>query len=324
MLITLRLYTPAAYRKIVGSLCQMTGAKVLMVHQRLAPQNPFPSALLDVFQAYLTLISPPQGSHHSAIPPSSIVIAGDSSGACLSLGLLEILLQLKRRNASINFHGNLLRSSIPAGVALLSPVADNTNSFPSYKRNSVGDIFPIPVDNATVENIPYLEKSFPTCQIWPTNPARANIYCEAGMLAHPLVSPAACSDWSGSCPLWFGSGQEQAVDASRLVAQMAHEQGVSVTLQEYEAMPHIFFWTFPRAPQTRNVLAEWAAAIVSFSKGSKSPSKAVFIRAKGLKSEVMDLKHLVPFTVEEAREFMWRKASAYEVPVYHQRGNSSL
>ena len=295
-----------------------------MVHQRLAPQNPFPSALLDVLQAYLTLILPPQGSFHSAIPPSSIVIAGDSSGACLSLGLLQVLLQLKRRNASINFHGNLLKPSIPAGLALLSPVADNTNSFPSYTRNSAGDVFPVPVDDAVVENIPYLEKSFPTCQIWPTNPARANIYCEAEMLAHPLVSPTASLDWSGSCPLWFGSGQEQVVDASRLVAQMAHKQGVSVTLQEYEAMPHIFFWTFPRAPQTRKILADWAAAIVSFGKGSKPPSKAEFVRAKGLKFEAMDLEHLVLFPVEEAREFMWRKALAYQVPVYHQRSNSSL
>ena len=144
------------------------------------------------------------------------------------------------------------------------------------------------------------------------------------MLAHPLVSPAACPDWSGSCPLWFGSGQEQIVDASRLLAQTAHKQGVSVTLQEYEAMPHIFFWYFVRAPQTRRILAEWAAAIDSFGKGSKPPSKAVFVRAKGLKYDAMDHENLVPFTVEEAREIMRRKASAYRVPTYHQRIKSSL
>ena len=235
----------------MGSLAQATGGKVLMVHQRLAPQNPFPAALLDVFQAYLALLAPPPGSPHQAISPSSIVIAGDSSGTCLASGLLQILLLLGRRKETIFFHGKAIKPSVPAGAALLSVVTDLTNSFPSYEKNADGDIFPIPV-----EKLPYLERGFPTCSIWPTKPPRANLYCEAEMLSHPLASPAAAIDWSGCCPLWFASGQEQISDSARLVAQTACLQGVRVTLQEYEAMPHTFFWVFAKAPQTRKILID--------------------------------------------------------------------
>ncbi|KAJ6122839.1 hypothetical protein N7512_005304 [Penicillium capsulatum] len=256
---TFVLNTPASYRSRVGRLAKSTGAKVLMVRQRLAPQNPFPAALLDVFQAYLALIVPPPGSPHKAIPPSSIVVTGDSSGANLALGLLQILLRLKKRGATITFHGQQIEPAIPSGMALLSPVVELVNVVPSFVKNAHCDMFPVPP-----EKLPYLEKSFPTCHIWPTHPARANLYCEAGLLAHPLASPAACTDWTGSCPLWFGSGQEQISDAQRILAQAAHKQGVSVTLHEYEKMLHAFFWYFGQAPQSRKILKDWADAIMSF------------------------------------------------------------
>ncbi|PYI08191.1 hypothetical protein BO78DRAFT_395808 [Aspergillus sclerotiicarbonarius CBS 121057] len=200
---TFVLNTPSSYHKTAGFLAKATGSKVLMVHQRLAPQNPFPAALLDVFQAYLTLLAPPPGSHHEAIPPSSIVVAGDSSGTCLALGLLQILLRLRRQGKSIVFHGRTIEPNVPAGMTLVSPITELTNSLPSYERNMQTDLFPVPV-----EKLPFLQPGFPTCSIWPTQPPRADLYCEAGMLAHPLVSPAASEDWSGSCPIWMASGQE--------------------------------------------------------------------------------------------------------------------
>ncbi|KAK6826925.1 hypothetical protein RU639_004765 [Aspergillus parasiticus] len=156
---------------------------------------------------------PAEGSPHKAVSATSIVIAGDSSGVCLALGLLQVLLRLQRRDATITFHGAKQAPVVPAGMSLLSPVADLTNSFPSYERNAHCDIFPTPI-----EKLPCLEKKFPTCPAWPTRLPRANLYCETGMLAHPLASPAAADAWTGACPLWLGSGQEQIVDASRLVA----------------------------------------------------------------------------------------------------------
>ncbi|KAJ5097460.1 benzoate 4-monooxygenase cytochrome P450 [Penicillium angulare] len=315
--------TPPCYYKLVGKLAQGTGANVLMVRQRLAPQHPFPAALLDVLHAYLTLINPPPGSPHEAVSPSSIVFAGDSSGGCLALSLLQVILQLQRQEANVKFHGTTLKFSsrspmVPAGIALLSPVPDLAGAFPSFERNSHCDIYPTPV-----EKLPYLERRFPTDHIWPAKPPRANFYCEAGMLAHPLVSTAVADDWSGSCPMWIGMGQEQAQDCSRMVAQEAHRAGVSVTLREYECMLHAFFAVFPGAPQSKQIYEKWMQAIVQFGKGEQPPSSACFVRARGLKEETLDPDSLIDLNLEEARKMTWERTHAYKVPSYHQEGGRS-
>ncbi|RAK99187.1 alpha/beta-hydrolase [Aspergillus ibericus CBS 121593] len=316
---TFTLNTPSCYRKTASFLAKATGSKVLMVHQRLAPQNPFPAALLDVFQAYLTLLAPPPGSPHEAIPPSSIVVTGDSSGTCLALSLLQILLRLQRQEKSIVFHGQTIQPTVPAGLTLVRPITELTNSLPSYERNMHTDIFPVPV-----EKLPFLQPGFPTCSIWPTQPPRADLYCEAGMLAHPMVSPAASEDWSGSCPIWMASGQEQTIDAALLIAQVAHSQGVSVTHQEYENMPHTFFFFFRHAPQTKKLMGDWVQAILRFSRGEKPASSASYVQAKGLVVEPKDIERLVPFSVAELRELMWKKTFGFKVPLFHREGRASL
>jgi hypothetical protein len=144
------------------------------------------------------------------------------------------------------------------------------------------------------------------------------------MLAHPLASPAAAEDWTGSCPLWFVLGEEQIADAARLLAQTAHSHGVSVTLTEYEKLPHSFFWMFQQAPQTRKVMADWARVIIAFAKGRVPTSSATFVHAKGLMAESMDIERLVTYTVADARELMWQKTLGYHVPDFHKEGRSKL
>ncbi|KAJ5742238.1 hypothetical protein N7533_011647 [Penicillium manginii] len=313
------LNSASSYRKTAAALSQATGAKVLLVRQRLAPQNPFPAALLDAFQAYLTLLHPPPqvAPTSPCRPPRSSwratvrvpVWPWVSSRSCSGCSV---------GGATITFHGSTEPPVVPAGMSLLSPVADLTNAFPSFERNARCDIFPVPI-----EKLPYLEKSFPTCPAWPTRPPRANLYCEAGMLAHPLASPAAAEDWTGTCPIWMGSGQEQIVDASRLVAREIHRAGGSITLREYESMPHTFFWVFGAAPQTKQILGEWAQAAVRFARGEQPPSSAQFIWARSLKAESLEVENLVPFTLEQAQEWMWKKTHGYQVPGFHRKGSRS-
>ncbi|KAM0138492.1 hypothetical protein ACHAO1_003526 [Botrytis cinerea] len=263
------LNTPSSYRGRAGSLAKATGGKILMVKLRLAPQIPFPTAFLNIFQTYLLRLASPPNSPHKAIPAKNIVLAGDSSRSVLALSLLHVLLQLKRKNTPMKFHENTLQ---PAGLTLLSVTTDLVNALLSHERNITHET-PLP------------RKKLSNCSIWPTKPARANLYCEVGMLAHPLASPVASLDWSGSCSLWSASRQEQVVDGSRLVAQTGFSQEVPVVLQEYEGMPRAFFWVFGKAPQTIKILADWAEAIVAFGKGKKLVSKAEFIHAEGLKAE---------------------------------------
>lgn len=149
-----RLNTPSSYRGRAGSLAKATGGKILMVKLRLAPQSPFPTAFLDVFQTYLLRLASPPNSPHEAIPAKNIVLAGDSSRSVLALSLLQVLLQLKRKNIPMKFHENTLQ---PAGLTLLSVTTDLVNALLSHERNITHGIFPSPI-----EKLPYLEKSFPT------------------------------------------------------------------------------------------------------------------------------------------------------------------
>ncbi|KAL8740855.1 MAG: hypothetical protein Q9184_008448, partial [Pyrenodesmia sp. 2 TL-2023] len=66
---------PASHRIPVSRLAHVTNGRCLSVRYRLAPQNPFPCALLDAFQVYLSLLYPPPGSFHEAVPAKHIVLA---------------------------------------------------------------------------------------------------------------------------------------------------------------------------------------------------------------------------------------------------------
>lgn len=162
----------------------------MMVRQRLAPQHPFPAALIDVFHGYMSLLSPHPLAPNRAIPGSSIVLAGDSSGANLALGLLQILLTLRRQGiTSLEYHGRQVTLDLPAGLTLLSAVGELTNTLPSYKHNASHDVFPRDLT-------PTVLPGFPVCAIWPSKPPRGNIYCEGHVLAHPIASPACAEDVS--------------------------------------------------------------------------------------------------------------------------------
>ncbi|KAI0317105.1 hypothetical protein OF83DRAFT_1172261 [Amylostereum chailletii] len=102
--------------------------RVFAVNYRLAPQYPFPCAIQDALASYLFLIRPPPGAAHRPVPPSSIVVAGDSAGGGLSLALLQVL-----RDAEL---------PAPAGGVLISPWCDFTHSFPSIYSNTATDIIP--------------------------------------------------------------------------------------------------------------------------------------------------------------------------------------
>ncbi|KAF8914168.1 Alpha/Beta hydrolase protein [Gymnopilus junonius] len=102
--------------------------RAFAVNYRKAPQYPWPCPLQDVLAAYLYLIRPPPGAHHKAIPPSKIVLAGDSAGGGLCLTVLTILRDLGL--------------PMTAGAVLISPWVDLTHSFPSVMQNITTDIIP--------------------------------------------------------------------------------------------------------------------------------------------------------------------------------------
>lgn len=71
------LLDPSTHRPTTKKLAKLTGGRCYSVRYRLAPQNPFPAALLDALVSYLTLLYPPPRAFHEPVDPKHIVFAGD-------------------------------------------------------------------------------------------------------------------------------------------------------------------------------------------------------------------------------------------------------
>jgi acetyl esterase/lipase len=90
---------------LASQVGRRTGAKVISVDYRLAPEHPYPAAVDDALAAYEALL-------HNGTAPSDIVFAGESAG-----GGLAVVTMVNARD-----HG----LPLPAGAYVMSPYADLT------------------------------------------------------------------------------------------------------------------------------------------------------------------------------------------------------
>jgi acetyl esterase/lipase len=103
---------------LVFRLCQTSQAQALMINYRLAPEHPFPAALIDCWRAYHWLLQ-------EGVPAQDIVCIGDSAGGNLVLALLLAL-----RDA---------HHPVPAAAVCLSAMTDLTCSRASYTTHRARD-----------------------------------------------------------------------------------------------------------------------------------------------------------------------------------------
>lgn len=106
------------HRELASHLSEATGAAVLLVDYRLAPEFPFPAAIADVTAVYEWLIT-------QDWKPEAIIIGGDSAGANLAVaGLISLRASGK---------------PMPAAAVLTSPWLDLTQSGESMETNAAVD-----------------------------------------------------------------------------------------------------------------------------------------------------------------------------------------
>ncbi|MCM1133665.1 MAG: alpha/beta hydrolase [Ruminococcus flavefaciens] len=107
------------YAKGFGTiLAVQNNIRVCCLAYRLAPENPYPSALDDAVNAYRKLME-------DGFSPSEIILCGESSG-----GGLAYALALKLKDMGIG---------LPSGIIAISPWTDLTMSGESYETNSEAD-----------------------------------------------------------------------------------------------------------------------------------------------------------------------------------------
>jgi acetyl esterase/lipase len=290
------LLDPATYRPTAARLARQTGGRVFNVRYRLAPQNPFPAALLDAFTSYLALLYPPPGAPHTPVPANEIVFSGDSAGGMLCASLLQLLLQLHRSSANgsvptTEWYGKEVAVPLPAGLALTSPWLDVSRALPSIEANAQYDYLPPP---SVMQHM-----TPPPCPAWPTDPPRAEIYCEASALLHPLVSPLMAGDWTNAPPVFFSLGEEMLRDEDAVLARRMHAQGVRVRWREFEAMPHVFGMMLDGSKASDAHFDETARFCKEAVEGSVGESDGVFVLAKTLERREVDLKTVTAITDEE-------------------------
>ncbi|MGE5595554.1 MAG: alpha/beta hydrolase [Hyphomicrobiales bacterium] len=99
--------SPTTHRDLAARISRASGARVLLIDYRLAPEHPFPAAVDDALAAYRWILA--QG-----IDPAAVAIAGDSAGGGLTLATLLAL-----RDAG---------GPLPASAACISPWTDLTGT----------------------------------------------------------------------------------------------------------------------------------------------------------------------------------------------------
>lgn len=104
-----------SHRALAANIAAAAKALALTIDYRLAPEHPYPAALVDAVSAYKWLLE--QG-----IPSQQIVITGDSAGGGLAIALLVALRE----------H----RQPMPAAAVVLSPWTDLADNGESWQENA--------------------------------------------------------------------------------------------------------------------------------------------------------------------------------------------
>jgi acetyl esterase len=184
-------------------LANRSGAVVLNVDYRLAPEDPYPAAVNDAYAA--TKWAAENGSALNG--DGRVAVAGDSAGG--NLAAVVALMARDRGGPEI------------ALQALIYPVTDHTSEQASHKENAEG----------------YLLTADAMKMFW------GHYIADEKQRAEPYASPLRAPDLSGVAPAAvFTCEFDPLRDEGEEYAERLRAAGVSTTTKRYDGAIHGIFW----------------------------------------------------------------------------------
>jgi acetyl esterase len=204
-------------------LAAHSGAQVLAIDYRLAPEHPFPAAVEDAFAAYSWACA---NAERFGTETTRIGVGGDSAGGNLAAGVC-----LLARDGGI---------SPPAMQVLIYPVTETAEEMPS--RHTFRDGFIL-----TRRDMAYYEDRY-----LPPGNDRTD----------PRIAVLRAQDLSGLPPAYVATaGFDPLRDEGDAYALRLREAGVPVALHRHPGLVHTFINLTAICPSARQAMLEAAGAV---------------------------------------------------------------
>jgi acetyl esterase len=200
-----------------------SGARVLSVDYRLAPEHPFPAAVEDAWAAYEWAVA---NAASLGVDPTRIGVGGDSAGA----NLAAVVCLLARDQGA----------QAPAMQLLIYPVTQVGEDLPSRLRFKEGFLL-------TRRSMDFFEESY--------------LHNEADY-ADPRVSLLRAGDFANLPPAYLAiAGFDPLRDEGEIYAQRLRAAGVRVALRRHPGLVHTFANLTAICPSARSAMLEAAGAL---------------------------------------------------------------
>ncbi|MBA3303964.1 MAG: alpha/beta hydrolase [Acidimicrobiia bacterium] len=213
----------ASHDALCQSLASRSGAAVVSVEYRLAPEAPFPAALED---CYVATAHVADNAARLGFDPSRLAVSGDSAGG--NLAASTCLLARDRGGPALAFQ------------LLVYPATDHAYAFPSCTENGEGYFL-------TLDAMRWFS---------------AHYLSEPGDGKDPLASPLLAEDLSGLPPALVITAEFDPLrDEGEAYAARLAEAGVKTEVHRYDGMIHGFLSMAVMLDQGATAVEECATAL---------------------------------------------------------------